>query len=391
MVAERGPGLLGYLSAQVGVRGECLRTGVGVRVLFAVSSWGLGHATRSLPLIERLLAEKCRVTVISTERALAVLRQELADRCEFLDWPDIPKPLARSAPLFYAKFALSVPLLFRSILDEHRALKELLRVRQFDCIISDSRYGIYSPKVESYFLSHGLRLILPNRNPSLELAMEYFNARWFSGVKKILVPDFAEPALSGELSHNLTFFERERVEYIGILSRLRQRPVERDLDYFITISGPEPQRTLLERLILSQVERLPGRVVVALGRPEEPRRLQQGRVEVYGYLDREQQELMMNRSRLVIARSGYSTLMELVELDQRALLIPTPGQTEQMYLSRYHRALGTYYSVEQEALNLPVDVQEAARYPGFRAPFKTAQSVENFVRVVLHGQPVDVS
>src|SRR3990172_411450 len=105
-----------------------------MKVLFAVGSWGLGHATRDLPLITRLLETGSHVTIISTDRALALLQRELGPRCEFFDWPDVPKPLARTARLFYTKFALSAPLLFRTILTEHRTLQDLLRSRRFDRI-----------------------------------------------------------------------------------------------------------------------------------------------------------------------------------------------------------------------------------------------------------------
>jgi len=355
-----------------------------MKVLFAVGSWGLGHATRDLPLITRLLETGCEVAVVSTDRALSLLRRELGPHCEFFDWPDVPKPLARTARVFYTKMALSVPLVFRSILSEQRALQDLLRSRRFDRIISDNRFGVQSRRVDSYQIVHGLRAIAPRRNRQLELAVEYFSYSMLRRAKRIIVPDYEGEGLSGELSHGLSFFEPDRLEYIGILASVRRRSVPVDVDYFVTISGPEPQRTILEELVLSQVDDLPGRVVVALGKPEEPFRLRKcGRAQVFSYLDRRQQENMMNRSRLIVSRSGYTTLMELVELGAQALLIPTPGQTEQEYLSWLHNSRGTYLSVQQHRLQLGRDVERARRFRGFNAPHLTDESVERFMRLML--------
>lgn len=353
------------------------------RILFAVSSWGLGHATRDLVLIQALLRERHQVTVISTGRALALLQRELGDQCEFLDWPDGPKPLGTSETSGYAKFTLALPLLLRYILVEHQTLQELLATRKFDRIISDFRYGIYSSKVPTYLISHGLRLIAPNRNSTIEMAFELFNARWFEPMRRILVPDFEAPSLAGELCHNLRFFEPQKLEYIGILSSIGHQDVDEDIDCFISVSGPEPQRAIFERIVLKQAATLPGRVVVALGRPEaadRPRLV--GNAEVYNYLDRRGQEELMNRARVIVTRSGYSTLMELAELGKRALLVPTPGQTEQTYLARYHRGIGTFHSVDQSRLNLSRDLARAVTSTGFKPPYRTQEAVERFLAIV---------
>ncbi len=353
------------------------------RILFAVSSWGLGHATRDLVLIRALLRERHQVTVISSGRALTLMQRELGDSCEFIDWPDGPKTLAASEASAYAKFTLALPLLLRAILVEHQTLQELLAARKFDRIISDFRYGIYSSKVPTFLISHGLRLIAPNRNPTIEMAFELFNARWFEPMRRILVPDHFHPALSGELSHNLRFFNPEQLAYIGILSSINKQDVEEDIDCFISISGPEPQRTIFEGIVLKQAAALAGRVVVTLGRPEAdsgPRVI--GNAEVYNYLDRRRQEAMMNRARIIVTRSGYSTLMELAELGKRALLVPTPGQTEQTYLARYHKTLGTYYSVDQSRLNLARDLPRAMAYGGFCPPYGTELATQKFLDLV---------
>lgn len=354
-----------------------------LKILFAVASWGLGHATRDLPLIQRMLESGHEVTIVSSDRALALLKQELGRRCEFLEWPDLPVLVSKSAPLNYARFTLTLPLAFRSIVAEHRALKGLLSSRKYDRIISDSRFGIRSRSVTSFQLTHGLRFIAPHRNQPLEYLMEYVYHRCYGRATRFVVPDFARESLSGDLCHDPRFIDPERLEYVGILSGVRRFDSPHDIDCYVSISGPEPQRTILETIIMEQVPDLPGRVVVSLGKPEEAGlRWRRGNATVYAYVNRRQQAGLMNRARVVVSRSGYTTMMELAELGKRALLIPTPGQLEQEYLADWHHRAGNFYAVAQSRLDVTRDLAFAARYPGFRPPHRTEESVRRFMNLI---------
>lgn len=364
-------------------RGPVPRSGANLKILFAVASWGLGHATRDLPLINRMLECGHDVTIVSSARALTLLRQELGKRCNFLEWPDLPVSVSKNAPMFYAKFTLSLPLAWRAIVAENRALERLLRGRQFDRIISDSRFGIRSHRVASYQLTHGLRFIAPHRNPLLEVSMEYIYRRCYGRVSRFVVPDFESDSLSGDLSHNPRFVNSDHVAYVGILSGVRRCQIPQDLDCYVSISGPEPQRSILEELILRQVYDVPGRVVVSLGKPdEEPRSWTRGHVTVHTYVNRCLQNELMNRARLVVSRSGYTTMMELAELGKQALLIPTPGQTEQEYLAAFHLRRGSFFSVPQSRVDLPRDIASARRYRGYVPAHTTEESIARFMKIV---------
>lgn len=354
-----------------------------LKILFAIASWGLGHATRDLPLIHRLLESGHQVTIVSGDRALALLRQELGARCTFLEWPDLPVLVSKSAPLNYARFTLSLPFALRAILAEYRAVQSLLNWRKFDRIISDNRFGVRSAEVTSFHLGHGLRFIAPRRIPGFEPLMEYVYHCCYGRAARFVVPDFADDSLSGDLSHHLRFIRPERVDYVGILSGIRRVDLPRDLDCYVSISGPEPQRTILEGIILEQVGDVPGRVVVSLGKPEEAGRCwTKGRATIHAYVNRHQQQVLMNRARLVVSRSGYTTMMELAELGRQALLIPTPGQTEQQYLADLHLRQGNFYSVPQARLDLPRDLAIAAGYPGYRPAHRTETSIQRFMELI---------
>jgi len=358
-------------------------TGARLKILFAVASWGLGHSTRDLPLIQRLLDDGHEITIISAGRALALLKQELGRRCDFLEWPDLPQGMAKNAPLFYAKFLLNLPVALRAIISEHRAVDDLLDQQSFDRIVSDTRFGIRSRRVRSYQISHGLRFIAPHRARLLEILMDYVFYRCYGRTTHLVVPDFKDGGLSGDLAHDPRFLSTDRISYIGILSGVRRLDVPCDIDCYVSISGPEPQRTILEEAILDQVDDLSGSVVISLGKPEEAGRSWTRRgVTIHSYVNRCQQQQLMNRSHLVVSRSGYTTMMEIAELGKRALYIPTPGQTEQEYLAEFHARQGTYYSVSQNRLDLPRDIRIAADFPGYRPPYLTDGSIGRFLDII---------
>lgn len=353
-----------------------------MKVLFGVCSWGLGHATRDLPLIRGIVERGHQVDIVARGRSLSLLKEELGETCRYLEIPDYSSPYSKkdfSVPRFLSYF----PVYMNQVIKEHEAVKKLVRKEGYGRIVSDNRFGVHTRKIPSYFISHQLRFLAPGRVKLFEMATEGFNYSFKSSFTRFLVPDFEEDSLSGDLSHNLKYFKERQVEYLGILSDLRKKELTQDIDYFISISGPEPQRSIFEDKVLKQAPRLEGRVVVALGKPEAPGNKQTKGLRIFGYLDRREQEDAMNRAKLVITRPGYSTLMELVALDKKALFVPTPGQTEQVYLAKYHKRRGNFYSVDQNGLNLARDVEKARGYQGIEGKAKPEEAIEKFMSIVF--------
>ncbi len=354
-----------------------------MKVLFGVCSWGLGHATRDLPLIKGIIEAGHQVTIVARGRSLNLLEEELGNSCHYLEIPDYSSPYSKrdfSVPKFLSYF----PVYMSQVIKEHERIKKLVKREGYERVVSDNRFGIHNREVPSYFISHQLRFLAPGRVKLFEMATEGFNYSFFkNSFTKFLVPDFKKDSLSGDLSHNLKYFKERQVEYLGILSDLRKKKVGQDIDYFISVSGPEPQRSIFEHKVLEQAPRLKGKVVVALGKPEAPREEGKGELRIFSYLSRREQEDVMNRAKLIIARPGYSTLMELVALGKKALFVPTPGQTEQVYLAKYHRKQGNFYSVDQNSLNLDRDVEEANRYQGIRGRVEPQEAVKKFMSIVF--------
>ncbi len=349
------------------------------KILVAPLSWGLGHATRDLPIIRRFLALGHEVWILSSGRSLQLLRHEVPE-CTFVELPDYPSPYTKSR-WFILKFAAIIPLMLLAIRRERREARKLIEREKFDLVISDNRFGVRHPGYPSFFISHQLRFAAPRLLWPFQLLAELFNRSHHRHFRRVIVPDVPDPRnnLAGKLAHGLYWPKKERYYYAGILSSTQKMDVPQDVDLFISISGPEPQRTEFERIIMDQMETLKslGRVVIALGKPEDNQEQRPAdNVEVYGFLDRQRQQEMMNRAKLIITRSGYTTVMEIAELGRKALLVPTPGQTEQEYLSQYYEKVGQFHSVSQYKLDIGRDMQRAMQYPGLAGEHDTEGNVD---------------
>ena len=161
-----------------------------------------------------------------------------------------------------------------------------------------------------------------------------------------------------------------------------KRQMKKDIDYLISISGPEPQRTMFEEKLLSQINDLKGKIIVTLGKSENQDKFNNKNVETYSFLSKEKREEYLNRSKLVISRSGYSTILDLSVIGTKALMCPTPGQIEQVYLSQYHNKRNTFYSVNQENLDFSRDIEIAKKTTGIKRKCNVDKTVENIINIV---------
>jgi uncharacterized protein (TIGR00661 family) len=358
-----------------------------MKVLYGVCSWGLGHATRSLPVIRKLIEEGNDVTLLSTGSTLNLLKMELGESANYIDFEDYPLPYTEKSKVFIIRFVLFSPRLIKSIIDEHRTVLKMLDKNKFDLIISDNRYGVYHRKIPSYLVTHQLRVISPARIKLIENSFERFHSNFKKYFTRIIVPDYEDNGISGDLSHDLNFIDGNGVAYVGILSDFKNLDVEEDVDFLFSISGPEPQRQVMEDLILEQVKDIPGKIVLSLGRKLDPEtkervRLLNSNKEVYDFLPSESRELIMNRSKFIVSRSGYSTLMDIYALGKKAMFIPTPQQTEQEYLAKYHEMKGNFLYINQDELDLKKDLERSKMYKGPEIKHDVNKAVDRFMDVI---------
>ncbi|MDO9548487.1 MAG: glycosyltransferase, partial [Candidatus Marinimicrobia bacterium] len=320
------------------------------RILVAVLNWGLGHASRSIPII-KALKEHNIVVLASTGCSLALLRDEFPD-CEALDFPDYNVRYSRNSSVFFVYLLVQIPRILARLFIEHYRTERLVKKYDIDLIFSDNRYGVYSRKVPSYLMTHQLRFKLPRLVSCFEIISVWFNRLMFRKFQHIIVPDIDSGAnLTGKLGHPRAFKNYSKLKYIGFLSSIEKKPVTESIDILFMISGPEPQRSALEELILKQVDTIPGRRVVVLGKPGGKKPISTDRnLEIYAHLNRQKMSEYMSCAKLIVSRAGYSTIMEVVALGKPALFVPTPGQTEQEYLALRLNEFGYFHCVAQHKL-----------------------------------------
>lgn len=356
------------------------------RVFYVVLNMGLGHAARSLPLIREFLRRGWEMLLGSNGRALEFLRIELPG-IPFRVTPDYQIEYTRGRRTLLPKLVLQMPGLLQTIREEQRCCEKIVNEFSPDLIVSDHCYGMYHQRVPSYFISHQIYFAMPGGLNFLAPLGARFNIRFHQHYRKVIIPDLPDGAgglLSGELSR-LPRGSAERYTYGGILSSITRQECNESLDLLVAISGPEPQRTLLEQKILEQIETVPGKKVLVLGKSEASGALREtADLRVYPHLPRREMNRLFNSAELIVSRPGYSTLMELAELGKKALLIPTPGQTEQASLARRSLKKRWFYAVEQETLDLRRDIALARQYAGIFKPGVTAWSVGNIFDNILN-------
>jgi hypothetical protein len=356
------------------------------RALFAVSSLGLGHATRSLVLINAFLAQGYQITIVSTGNALAFLRLELAESTA-IDWQDRQDypPLERGVGWnFYRYLILDLIKTWVLIQKEHKEFEG--KSTEYDFIFSDGRYGFYSRWSPSFILSHQIAFVPPKGLKEISWLSDHLNAAALKKFDQIFIPDYPCPSnnLSGNLSHTPVLNVAKK-QYIGILSSYPHFDLNQDIDYLFVISGylQEHKDTFVKSL-LQQARQLIGVKVFILGDAD---------ATGAGYKDFEEEDLtiyplasgllrqtLFNRAKCIISRAGYTTVMDLVEHGKKALLIPTPNQTEQEYLGYYLDSLNHFVSKEQnKAFDLCLALDEIKHTKIFSPPWKTTESVARII------------
>jgi uncharacterized protein (TIGR00661 family) len=353
-----------------------------MQIIYGICSWGLGHATRSLPIIRKLINENNNITIISHGRSLELLKKELGEKAHYKEIRDYPILLSENSRQFLAKSVIYWPSFIRRIESGLMNLSKILNKKKYDLIISDARYDMYSKKIPSLFISHQMRIMNPLRIKIFETGSELFNLFFFKRFSGVLVPDYKENNLSGDLSHNLKKIDENRLYYVGALSDFKKRKIKKDIDYLISITGPEPQRSMLEKKLIGQIQQLDGKIAITLGKVEKTSIIKNENITIYSFLTKDERERVLNRAKIIISRSGYSTIMDLGIINSKALMIPTPGQIEQEYLGEYHNNLGTFYSVNQNKIELKRDIKIAKGTTGIKRDCNVEKSVENVIDIV---------
>lgn len=327
-------------------------------ILVAPLNWGLGHATRCIPIIRSLQANGFAVVIGSDGSSLELLNQEFP-KLQTVALPSYQISYAKKRSQFKTHFLRRSPKLLKAIRMEHKVLDSLITTYDLCGIISDNRLGLYTSKVPTVFITHQLQVL----SGFTTQITTYLHQRYAKRFDECWVPDYKEDInLSGVLGHPKKL--PSNVRYIGPLSRFKKAPLPKKWDVLVLLSGPEPQRTYLETKLLNELKKYNGKVLLVRGVVKEEEARQCKNITIKNFLTSQELEQTINQSAIVISRSGYTTIMDLMTLEKKAFFIPTPGQTEQEYLALRLKLLHIAPFCTQEAFQ----IKELARlsiYKGF--------------------------
>ncbi|MBL7917859.1 MAG: glycosyltransferase [Bacteroidia bacterium] len=300
-------------------------------VFVAPLDWGLGHATRCIPIIKTLLDNSNRVVLGVTKSTERVLLEEFP-KLEKVYLPEYAIRYSALLPL-WLKLLLQYPAIKRVVSNEHKLLNEIINTHKIDFVISDNRYGLYHSKIKSVIICHQLNL----KTPFFTSFANRVHNKLLKKFSEIWVPDFEDKTirLAGELSNNISNLN---AVYIGPQSRLTKSVQASKYDYLFLLSGPEPlQGNFLDAVLKFSPELNGKKIAIVSG---SRKNVQTNSNDNYFYLpDAKALSELVCCSDTIICRSGYSTLMDLNKLDKKELvLVPTKGQTEQEYLASYWKS-----------------------------------------------------
>lgn len=340
-----------------------------LRVLVVPLDWGLGHASRCIPIVNILLKHNIDVFLAGEGTVVKILEKAQPD-CVILPLKGYRIRYSHNPAFLLFKLLLQSPKIFSIINFENQWLKRTVFEHKIDAVISDNRFGLFHSSIPTVFLTH--QLSIQTGNNFLNKVSQKINFRFINRFKECWVPDFqGADNLAGELSHP-SMLPSIPVKYLGLLSRFEKISTVKKSGLLLLISGPEPQRSIFEDLLLSQLHNIEAEITLVRGLPLGGKKIMNApkNLVIHQHLETEQLSALIQRSENIVARCGYSTIMDLVALNQQAILVPTPGQTEQEYLADQLMERKIFYTCPQknfvlcEALKLASSFKNNISFPG---------------------------
>ena len=328
----------------------------------------MGHATRCIPIINALIKHHFEPVIASDGGALELLKKEFP-ALKAIELPSYNVSYSKKGKGFKLKLIKDSPHLLKTIHREKRFVKKLIDAEHIDGIISDNRFGVRHSSIPSVFITHQLRVL----SGTTTWLSSMLHQNIISKFDECWVPDFAKsPNLSGKLGHLKK--QLQNIKYIGPLSRFEKHEQDHSIDLLVILSGPEPQRSQLEKKLLIELENHTGNIVFIRGIVEGKQSITPLKhILCYNFMTSKELEDAINNSKLIISRSGYTTIMDLAKLGKKAIFIPTPGQFEQVYLAEKLDEENVIPCLSQDAFSIK-DLKFSSNYSGF----STFENTTNF-------------
>jgi UDP-N-acetylglucosamine:LPS N-acetylglucosamine transferase len=336
------------------------------RIFISPLDWGLGHASRLVPLIQHY-QNKGHQILIGAEGKTAAFLIDI--------FPDIPQIHFPGYHIRYArrntewKLLMQIPQLIKAIIREHFLLKKIVKKYDIEIVFSDNRFGLWHLHTKNYILSHQLQILYPDSWKLSGKIVNFMNRYFLNSFDQCLVPDTKNHQFSARLSQNNKI---KNPYFTGPLSRfkaIKLEPVEKKSeDLVFVLSGPEPQRSLFEELIIKQLEKNQLKAIIITGNPEEnyPITVKKNITRV-AHLPILSFAQTLQGAKVVFSRSGYSSLMDYAALHlKQVVLIPTPKQTEQEYLAKLFDQNQFCFHQTQDHFSIHEAVERVKNYRGFQ-------------------------
>jgi len=334
------------------------------KILVAPLNWGIGHATRCIPIINALQRDGFTPIIASDGDALKLLQQEFKDLKSYqLPSYDIEYPKNSRClkwKLFFHSFSI-----YKAVKKEHKIVEELIRKEKISGIISDNRFGVRSKKVPSVYITHQIKVF----SGRYSFLTSYFHQKIIKKFDVCWVPDNKEyPTLSGRLSHGI--FKIGNLNYVGTYSRFKKLDLKKKYELLILLSGVEPQRSLLEKKLIKELEYYKKKTILIRGKVSSSSilKVRNKNITIADFLSLHKLEELINQSELVLCRSGYSSILEMASVNASVFFIPTPGQSEQEYLAKFLQQNNIAPYATQQSFTLKM-LKKVNKYKGFQHQF----------------------
>jgi len=318
-------------------------------ILICPLDWGLGHAARCVPIIRALYAQGANPIIAADCGPLELLQKEFPN-LEFIRFPGVPVTYPSQGESMVWSMLKQSPALLKGISEETACVENLVQKRNIHAVISDNRFGAYSKKIPSVYITHQIHI--QTSHWLTDALARKQHAYYMKNFQAVWIPDHEEKDnLSGKLSHGNNI--PASAQYIGLLSRFTSIPdAEKKYDTAFILSGPEPQRTIFEHQILNEIDSFPNKkFVLVRGKNETIDGLPKNITCIPLAETKTIQELYA-QSNQVVCRSGYTSIMEMASAGRSAWLVPTPGQTEQEYLADYLAGRMGFKTMTQDSFTL---------------------------------------
>ncbi len=347
-------------------------------ILICPLDWGIGHASRLIPIIENLLAGNNNIMIAGEGKSLELLKKTFPE-LKFIYLKGYNISYSKHLPVFI-KTTIQIPKILKAIKTEKNALQQILKKYRIDMVISDNRFGLSTKDTKCIYITHQIMIKMPWFLKFMEYPVYKIHKKYIEKYDECWIPDIEnKPNIAGDLTTKYPLPRNSK--HIGLLSRFKEETktavniVKNSV--LVILSGPEPQRTIFEKILIKQISGTNLNAVIVRGMENQKLEVS-GNITLHPHLNTENLKKLIIRAEYIICRSGYSTIMDLLKLKKNAILVPTPGQTEQEYLAKYYHNKGIFYTMSQKKFDLNKALSETKYLK------KTIQTYSEFKTTLQH-------